>query len=60
MNPVILCFVNIIRSELWKLILIVFKLQVYAWLVPDNEEVAQEEADHLFAGTDDDHDNFLR
>lgn len=43
-----------------ELIPIVFKLQVYAWLVPDNEEVAQEEADHLFAGTDDDHDNFLR
>ena len=37
----------------------VFKLQVYL-LVPGNEEVAKEEADHLFAGTDDDHDDFLR
>ena len=37
-----------------------YKLQVYNWLVPDNEEVAQEEADHLFAGSDDDHDSFLR
>ena len=34
--------------------------QVYAWLVPDNEDVAKEEAEHLFAGTDDDHDDFLR
>jgi len=33
--------------------------EVYAWLVPDNEEVAKEEADHLFAGADDDHDDFL-
>merc|ERR1712135_130432 len=33
--------------------------EVYAWLVPDNEEVAQEEAEHLFAGSDDDHDSFL-
>jgi len=33
--------------------------EVYAWLVPDNEDVAKEEADHLFAGTDDDHDDFL-
>ena len=29
-------------------------------MVPDNEEVAKEEADHLFAGADDDHDDFLR
>lgn len=33
--------------------------EVYAWLVPDNEDVAKEEAEHLFAGTDDDHDDFL-
>lgn len=33
--------------------------EVYAWMVPDNEEVAKEEADHLFAGADDDHDDFL-
>jgi len=33
--------------------------EVYAWMVPDNEEVAKEEADHLFAGSDDDHDDFL-
>ena len=38
-----------------------FKLfKVYAWMVPDNEEVAKEEADHLFVGADDDHDDFLR
>merc|ERR1712150_332627 len=33
--------------------------EVYAWHVPDNEDVAKEEADHLFAGSDDDHNDFL-
>merc|ERR1711874_928407 len=33
--------------------------EVYAWHVPDNEDVAREEADHLFAGSDDDHNDFL-
>lgn len=33
--------------------------EVYAWLVTDIEDDANEEVEHLFAGSDDDHDDFL-
>lgn len=33
--------------------------EVYAWIVPDNDEIARDEVDHLFAGADDDHDDRL-
>ncbi|XP_041978067.1 reticulocalbin-2 isoform X2 [Aricia agestis] len=29
------------------------------WLIPDNDEIADEEVDHLFASADDDHDDLL-
>ena len=50
--------------RIYSILLIFYSLllyfQVYAWHVPDNEDVAKEEADHLFAGSDDDHNDFLR
>ncbi|XP_077274792.1 reticulocalbin-2 isoform X1 [Temnothorax americanus] len=33
--------------------------EILSWLVPSNEEIANDEVDHLFAGSDDDHDNRL-
>lgn len=33
--------------------------EVLSWLVPSNEEIAGDEVDHLFAASDDDHDNQL-
>ncbi|XP_057337670.1 reticulocalbin-2 [Microplitis mediator] len=33
--------------------------EILAWLVPSNEELATDEVDHLFAASDDDHDNRL-
>lgn len=33
--------------------------EVRAWVIPDNEEIADEEVEHLFASADDDHDNVL-
>ncbi|OXU24995.1 hypothetical protein TSAR_006379 [Trichomalopsis sarcophagae] len=33
--------------------------EVHAWLVPSNEDIATDEVDHLFAASDDDHDDRL-
>ncbi|XP_043272730.1 reticulocalbin-2 [Venturia canescens] len=33
--------------------------EVLAWLVPSNDDLATDEVDHLFAASDDDHDNRL-
>ncbi|XP_053978823.1 reticulocalbin-2 isoform X2 [Hylaeus anthracinus] len=33
--------------------------EILSWLVPSNEEIADDEVDHLFAASDDDHDNRL-
>ncbi|XP_015109153.1 reticulocalbin-2 [Diachasma alloeum] len=33
--------------------------EILAWLVPSNEDLATDEVDHLFAASDDDHDNRL-
>lgn len=33
--------------------------EVLSWLVPSNEEIANDEVNHLFAASDDDHDNKL-
>ncbi|XP_034941214.1 reticulocalbin-2 [Chelonus insularis] len=33
--------------------------EILSWLVPSNEEIATDEVDHLFAASDDDHDNTL-
>ncbi|CAH1960034.1 unnamed protein product [Acanthoscelides obtectus] len=33
--------------------------EILSWVVPSNEEIAQEEVDHLFAHSDDDHDDSL-
>ncbi|XP_028156604.1 reticulocalbin-2 isoform X1 [Ostrinia furnacalis] len=33
--------------------------EVEKWVIPDNEEIAEEEVDHLFASADDDHDDLL-
>lgn len=33
--------------------------EILSWIVPSNEEIAQEEVDHLFAESDDDHDDLL-
>ncbi|XP_026466864.1 reticulocalbin-2 [Ctenocephalides felis] len=33
--------------------------EVLSWVVPSNDEIALEEVDHLFASTDDDHDDVL-
>ncbi|XP_013147077.1 PREDICTED: reticulocalbin-2 [Papilio polytes] len=33
--------------------------EVRRWIIPDNEEIAEEEVEHLFASADDDHDELL-
>nr|CAH7712829.1 unnamed protein product [Callosobruchus chinensis] len=33
--------------------------EILSWVVPSNEEIAQEEVDHLFGHSDDDHDDLL-
>ncbi|XP_035734514.1 reticulocalbin-2-like isoform X2 [Vespa mandarinia] len=33
--------------------------EILSWRVPSNEEIANDEVDHLFAASDDDHDNRL-
>lgn len=33
--------------------------EILSWVVPSNDEIAQEEVHHLFAAADDDHDNVL-
>lgn len=33
--------------------------EIISWMVPSNEEIAEEEVDHLFASSDDDHDDML-
>lgn len=33
--------------------------EILAWIIPSNEQVATEEVDHLFAASDDDHDDRL-
>ncbi|XP_015519181.2 reticulocalbin-2 [Neodiprion pinetum] len=33
--------------------------EILAWLVPSNEDIATQESDHLFAASDDDHDDRL-
>ncbi|KAF9415857.1 hypothetical protein HW555_006609, partial [Spodoptera exigua] len=33
--------------------------EIHAWIIPDNDEIADEEVDHLFASADDDHDDLL-
>ncbi|KAL0894389.1 hypothetical protein ABMA27_013011 [Loxostege sticticalis] len=33
--------------------------EIEKWVIPDNEEIAEEEVDHLFASADDDHDDLL-
>ncbi|XP_022820839.1 reticulocalbin-2 [Spodoptera litura] len=33
--------------------------EMHSWIIPDNEEIADEEVDHLFASADDDHDDLL-
>ncbi|CAG2058959.1 unnamed protein product [Timema podura] len=33
--------------------------EILSWVVPSNDEIAQEEVDHLFASSDDDHNNVL-
>lgn len=34
-------------------------LEIFHWLIPSNEDIANDEVDHLFAASDDDHDNRL-
>ena len=34
-------------------------MEIIAWLIPDNNEVATEEVNHLFAGADEDVDGLL-
>jgi Ca2+-binding EF-hand superfamily protein len=34
-------------------------IEILSWIVPSNEQVATEEVDHLFAASDDDHDDRL-
>ncbi|KAJ0181559.1 hypothetical protein K1T71_002281 [Dendrolimus kikuchii] len=33
--------------------------EIHAWVIPDNEEIADEEVDHLFASSDMDHNDLL-
>jgi len=33
--------------------------EILSWVVPSNDEIAEEETDHLFASSDDDHDDLL-
>ncbi|XP_014256660.1 reticulocalbin-2 [Cimex lectularius] len=33
--------------------------EILSWVVPSNSEIAEEEVEHLFASSDDDHDNLL-
>ncbi|KAJ8726039.1 hypothetical protein PYW07_000737 [Mythimna separata] len=33
--------------------------EIHAWVIPNNDEIADEEVDHLFASADDDHDDLL-
>lgn len=33
--------------------------EIVSWLIPSNDEIAEEEVDHLFASSDDDHDDLL-
>ncbi|RZC40105.1 reticulocalbin-2 [Asbolus verrucosus] len=33
--------------------------EILSWVVPSNEEIAEEEVEHLFASSDDDHDDLL-
>ncbi|XP_019871324.2 reticulocalbin-2 isoform X2 [Aethina tumida] len=33
--------------------------EILSWVVPSNDEIAEEEVDHLFASSDDDHDDLL-
>ncbi|CAB3231518.1 unnamed protein product [Arctia plantaginis] len=33
--------------------------EIHTWIIPDNEEIALEEVDHLFASVDDNHDDIL-
>jgi len=33
--------------------------EIYAWIIPSNEEIAEEEVNHLFAGADSDADGLL-
>lgn len=33
--------------------------EILAWVVPSNDDIAEEEVDHLFASSDDNHDNVL-
>ncbi|KAF9803618.1 hypothetical protein SFRURICE_018548 [Spodoptera frugiperda] len=33
--------------------------EIHSWIIPDNDEIADEEVDHLFASADDDHDDLL-
>lgn len=35
------------------------KEEIAAWIIPSNEDVAKEETEHLFGGSDDDHDGVL-
>ena len=35
------------------------KNEILGWIIPSNEDVATEEVDHLFAASDDDHDDRL-
>lgn len=34
-------------------------VEIQHWVIPDNEEIADEEVDHLFAAADDDHNDVL-
>ncbi|XP_047042026.1 reticulocalbin-2 [Helicoverpa zea] len=33
--------------------------EIHTWIIPNNDEIADEEVDHLFASADDDHDDLL-
>ncbi|CAB4066549.1 unnamed protein product [Lepeophtheirus salmonis] len=33
--------------------------EISSWIIPSNEEIAEEETEHLIAGSDDDHDGIL-
>ncbi|XP_047507525.1 reticulocalbin-2 isoform X1 [Pieris napi] len=33
--------------------------EIHRWMIPDNNEIAEEEVSHLFASSDDDHDELL-
>merc|ERR1712073_275138 len=35
------------------------KEEIMAWIIPSNEDIAKEEVDHLFAGADEDMNEFL-